>query len=66
MFTNRKFCLTEEEYDILNKWAESHECKCRGKSCCGGEISVTFTPTTIGTHISAKCICGQEIEIADI
>ena len=66
MFTNKEFKLSDEEYENLKKWAETHECGNRGMSCCGGEISITFTPTTIGTHISAKCVCGKEFEIAEI
>ena len=66
MFKNIEFKLTDEECENLEKWAETHDCSCRGKSCSGGEISITFTPTTIGTHISAKCVCGQEIELAEI
>lgn len=68
MFTQKTFCLTDEEYDIIEKWANTHECSCRhgdrpSRSCSGGEISVTFTPTTIGTAISARCICGKEIKL---
>jgi len=66
MFSRNEFHVTDNEYDFINRWAKSHNCSCRGKSCCGGEISIKFTPTTIGTHISAKCVCGQEIELAEI
>lgn len=68
MFTQKNFCLTDEEYSAIKEWADTHECNCRSsnrpsKSCCGGEISVIFTPTTIGTAISARCICGKEFEL---
>lgn len=71
MFTQKNFCLTDEEYNIIEKWANTHECKFRkenraSKSCCGGEISVIFTPTTIGTAISASCICGKKINLDNI
>lgn len=64
MFKQKEFFLTNKEYDTIKKWAESHECSCRNnKSCCGGKISVTFTPTTIGTSTFARCICGAEIDL---
>lgn len=66
MFTKKEFWLTDEEYDLVKSWADTHECKSRGKSNCGGEISIIFTPTTIGTHKSAKCVCGEELKIAEI
>ena len=71
MFTQKNFCLTDEEYETIEKWANTHECSCRhgdrsSRSCCGGEISVIFTPTYIGTAISARCICGKEIELDNL
>ena len=71
MFTQKNFCLTDEEHSSIEKWANTHECSCKhgdrpSRSCCGGEISVTFTPTTIGTAISARCICGKEIELDNL
>lgn len=63
------FVLDEEQYETINKWAANHDCPCRlpdgrpSRSCCGGEISIIFTPSTVGTFISAKCICGARIQI---
>lgn len=71
MFAQKKFCLTDEQYDTIKKWAETHECTSRhgnrpSRFCCGGEISVTFTPTTIGTAISAHCVCGKKLELDNL
>ena len=71
MFIRKEFCLTDEEYDEIKQWADTHECACRcgdrpSKSCCGGEISVIFTPTTIGTAISARCVCGKEFNLENL
>ena len=68
MFSDKNFSLTDEEYNMIADWANTHECTARygnrrSLSCCGGEISVTFTPTTIGTCISATCICGKTFEL---
>lgn len=63
MFTTKEFHLTDEEYSKVKHWAKSHKCKCRSKSCCGGEISIIFTPTTIGIAKSAKCVCGEKLDL---
>lgn len=71
MFSAKSFHLHDDEYDAIKNWAENHNCKCRvgdrpSRSCCGGEISVIFTPTSIGTAISAKCVCGEEFELDNL
>lgn len=69
MFTHKVFQLTDDQYIKINEWANTHNCSCRlpdgrpSRSCCGGEISITFTPSAIGTFITAKCICGDQINI---
>ena len=57
------FKLTDEECAKIEKWAKEHECPCRNTSCIGGEISVIFTPTSIGTTVKVRCICGKGIII---
>ena len=64
----KEFCLTDEEYDQIAQWANSHECcyrygRRRSRSCCGGEISFIFTPTAIGMSVAARCICGKELKL---
>jgi len=71
MFTQKQFFITDEEYSLIKDWAETHECTSRcgnrpSRSCCGGEISIIFTPTTIGTAISARCICGKEYNLKNL
>ena len=71
MFTQRDFHLTEDNYIAIETWANSHECKCRtldkaSKSCCGGELTVKFTPITIGTAISVECICGKHFDVESL
>lgn len=69
MFTTRTFTLTEDNYKTIEKWAKTHECSARladgspSLSISGGEISVTFNPSAVGTSITAKCICGKEIKV---
>ena len=60
------FSLTDEECAKIDKWAREHECTCRNTSCIGGEISVIFTPTSIGTIVSTKCLCGKKFKIREL
>ena len=66
MFKKKQFSLTDEQYNLIQAWAGSHECKYEEKtshSCVGGEISIIFTPTSIGTGVKARCICGKEMDL---
>ena len=56
-FMKQIYSLTDEECARIDRWARSHDCRYRhgkypSKSPIGGEISVTFTPTSIGTIAS--------------
>lgn len=72
VFTSKVFTLTDEEYEEINTWAKNHKCPYRlsdgrpSRACSGGEISVTFTPTAIGTFVTATCICGAKLEIDNV
>lgn len=66
MFTTKEFKLTDQEYELIELWSKTHDCTCRNKSCCGGEISVKFTPTTVGTFITAECVCGKKLNLDEI
>ena len=61
-----KFELNMEEEKALKKWEETHTCNLRGKSCCGGETTVSFTATSLGMAVTASCICGAEIELREV
>lgn len=37
-----KFELTEKE-KMVQEWEVNHKCTVRNKSCCGGEITYSFT-----------------------
>lgn len=58
-----KFELTIEEEKMLRTWEQNHKCSLRTKSCCGGETTISFTPTGIGLFIEATCLCGAQIDI---
>ena len=71
MFTDKIFTLTDEEYKEIEQWAKSHKCTCRfpnraSRSCSGGELSLTFTPTSFGTFKKIRCICGTEYKIDNV
>lgn len=57
-----KFELNKEQVEKLDKWKE--HCKTYA-GAIGGRISITFTPTGLGTCIEAKCICGEKIDLTD-
>ena len=68
MFSQKTFVLTDEEYNTIKTWANTHECAIKygnrpSKSCCGGEISVKFTPTSFGVSVSACCACGKTLDL---
>ena len=72
MFISREFSITEEEYQQIKEWNESHECKLKpkhgmNKYCgpIGGNLTLSFTPTSIGTFQKVKCCCGAELDLND-
>ena len=61
-----KFELSKEEEKMVREWEENHKCTERNKSCCGGEITYSFTPTSIGTAVDAVCVCGQSLTVREL
>ena len=61
-----KFELNINEEKMLREWEENHKCRARGKSSCGGETTISFTPTGIGLAVEATCICGEKIDIREL
>ncbi len=61
-----KFELSKEEEKMVEEWELSHKCTERNKSCCGGEITYSFTPTSIGTAVDATCVCGQTLTVREL
>lgn len=71
MFAQKVFWLTDEEYETIKEWANTHECSCKhgdrlSRSCCGGEIKMCFTSTTLGVVKSAECICGEVLKLDNL
>ena len=68
----RVYSLTDEQCTRIDEWSNSHDCRYRcgvkhhTKSPIGGEISITFTPTDVGTIVSAQCICGKKLLFRDL
>ena len=54
------------------KWQKTHECTIpikygvRSAGPVGEDISVTFTPTTIGTFVNVECFCGAKLDVRGI
>jgi hypothetical protein len=72
MFNITEFSLTNEELERIKEWDNTHECTIKRKhnmdryvGAIGGRLSITFIPTSIGTFITVKCCCGEELDVAD-
>lgn len=61
-----KFELSKDEEKLVRDWEVSHNCKERNKSCCGGEITFCFIPTSIGTAVDVQCICGATLTVREL
>ena len=61
-----KFELSKDEEKMICDWETNHKCNARGKSCCGGEITYSFTPTSIGTAVVVQCICGETLTVREL
>ena len=64
MFNQEQIVLTDEQYETIKEWAETHSCIIRNypTPCNEGKISITFTPTSAGTNICVRCNCGSTIQ----
>ena len=56
------FQLTETQEEKLIKW--THQCNKNG-GAIGGKFSFLFVPTTLGTCIEVKCICGEKLNLTE-
>jgi len=68
LFKQKKFCLTDDEYEKIKKWSDEHECCARAAIKASsypydGEITIEFTPTHLGTFVTARCICGSKMKL---
>ena len=62
----RVYSLTDEECARIDEWSVNHDCRYRcGIKChrtpIGGDMSITFTPTSMGTIVIVKCVCGKKL-----
>jgi hypothetical protein len=56
------FGFTTEQQDKYDAWR--HHCN-TDAGAIGGRLSFVFTPTGLGTCVSVKCICGEELDLTD-
>lgn len=62
------FEIDKDEQKKLDKWIKEHDTKCSVRdshTAIGGRLTYCFTPTSIGTSIAVKCVCGTEIDLTD-
>lgn len=66
MFTDKTFSLTDEDYEKIRKWYQSHKCLNRDEqTAIGAKLSIIFTPSSIGTFSSVRCACGEFLQAED-
>lgn len=58
------FDLNEVEKSRAEEFKKIHK-KCYRPTAIGGQFSYIFTPTSVGTAVSIKCICGEQENITD-
>lgn len=69
------FELSEKDLNKINTWLGEHECSARTSNygieneryagAIGGSTTYCFTPTGLGTMVSAKCVCNKVFDITD-
>lgn len=65
-----KFELTNEQYETVRAWHDTHDAETghfsEPNGPIGGTLRYELTPTSIGTAVAVKCsICGAELDITD-
>jgi len=63
------FLLQGEAWAAALAWLTLHNCPSHGKdalqTAIGGEITYTFTPTSLGVVKKVKCACGASCDVSD-
>lgn len=70
------FSISPEEHQRIKEWIKEHNKKfhnidadkgeIRYSGAIGGSFNYIFTPTSIGTVGTIKCICGEEFTFQDL
>lgn len=55
----RGFPISEEEYQRIKEWRNTHKCKYRGLKI-GSSYHYEFAPTSVGTFGTIICSCGEK------
>jgi hypothetical protein len=66
----RMFTLEENHLKRLESWSKTHDSLCRyadakNLGAIGGRFIFSFTPSSIGTFINARCMCGESIDLTE-
>lgn len=69
------FSITNAQQEAINAWKQMHEETAHGltddnkrmkaQGVSGGRYTYLFTPTSIGTFGSIRCVCGEEYTFAE-
>ena len=61
----KTFELTDEQEKTFFKWYKKKKLPNDAAGVNGGSYSFEFTPTSIGTIVTGKCMDGTEIDLTD-
>ena len=59
----QEYRLDDEQLKDLEEW--SKHCDTYA-GAIGGRITIEFTETGLGTCATARCICGEKIDLTDV
>lgn len=65
-----EFALDDIQFIKLVKWEREHDKTCKfanpmKQGACGGRLTYSFTPTSLGVVTKIKCACGEEVDVSD-
>lgn len=60
------FSLSKKEQEKVDQFKEKHYCtRPKYQGAIGGRYTYSFTPTSLGSIVSIKCVCSAEKDITD-
>ena len=61
-----EFHIVGEDYEEYKKWYEEHNKACplyMNDGAIGGRLEYAFRPTGLGSIITVRCGCGEELDL---
>lgn len=61
--------ITEEMHNEIAEWYATHnngKCAKSYHGVCGGNVSFTIVPTSIGNFLTVECSCGDTLDYEEL